>query len=129
MLNYSWSDDYSVGNPILDDHHKNLLNLFNSAYELIIHDKPAEQTIKLISELKVYSIFHFTEEEKLMAKAAYPELDNHIKEHKKFIAEVEKFKDQISDNTRELNEEIFIFLSDWLISHIQKTDKRYMDHL
>lgn len=129
MLNYTWTDDYSVGNIVLDDHHKNLLNLFNGAYDLIINDKPAEQTIKLISELKVYSIFHFNEEEKLMENAQFPYLAEHKIEHQKFIAEVEKFKNQIGGNTRDLNEEIFIFLSDWLIKHIQKTDKLYMDYV
>lgn len=129
MLNYSWSDDYSVGNSVLDDHHKNLLNLFNDAYKLITTDAGSEQTIKLISELRVYAIFHFSEEEKLMAKANYPNLDEHIKAHKTFVDEVDKFKQALSGNTAELNEEIFIFLSNWLINHIQKIDKQYQGNI
>jgi hemerythrin-like metal-binding protein len=121
--------DYSVQNPVLDDHHKNLLKLFNDAYDLIISNAPVENTIKLLSELKVYSIFHFSEEEKLMRAANYPNLDEHIIEHKKFIEDVTKFKDAISEQTAELNEEIFLFLSDWLIHHIQKTDRKYIEFL
>lgn len=129
MLNYSWSDEYSVNNSVLDDHHKNLLKLFNDAYTLIINDGPPEKTTELLSELKVYSIFHFSEEEKLMKKTNFDGLDAHIVEHKKFIAEVKKYKSELGGNTREINEEIFIFLSDWLISHIQKTDKLYIDQI
>ena len=129
MLNYTWSKDYSVHNPVLDDHHKNLLKLFNDAYDLIISQAPMENTIKLLSELKVYSIFHFNEEEKLMRAANYPDYEEHVMEHKKFIDDVTKFKKAISEQTAELNEEIFLFLSDWLIHHIQKTDRKYMDYL
>lgn len=43
MLNYSWSDDYSVGCNVLDDHHKNLLQLFNDTYALIFDDSPVEK--------------------------------------------------------------------------------------
>ncbi len=126
MLNYSWSEDYSVSNPVLDDHHKNLLHLFNEAYELIINDASSDKTIKIISELRIYSIFHFNEEEKLMKQSNYPLLEAHIQEHQKFIEDVTKFKKSISTENRALNEEIFIFLSDWLVSHIQKTDKLYV---
>ncbi|PKM58001.1 MAG: hypothetical protein CVU98_03210 [Firmicutes bacterium HGW-Firmicutes-3] len=129
MLNYTWSMDYSVHNLVLDDHHKNLLKLFNDAYNLIVSKAPVENTIKLLSELKVYSIFHFTEEEKLMRAANYPGYEEHVIEHKKFIEDVTKFKDAISEQTAELNEEIFLFLSDWLIHHIQKTDRKYIDFL
>jgi hemerythrin-like metal-binding protein len=121
--------DYSVHNLVLDDHHKNLLKLFNDAYNLIVSKAPVENTIKLLSELKVYSIFHFTEEEKLMRAANYPGYEEHVIEHKKFIEDVTKFKDAISEQTAELNEEIFLFLSDWLIHHIQKTDRKYIDFL
>ncbi|MCF8018535.1 MAG: bacteriohemerythrin [Vallitaleaceae bacterium] len=129
MLNYTWSMDYSVQNSVLDDHHKNLLKLFNDAYDLIISNAPVENTIKLLSELKVYSIFHFSEEEKLMRAANYPYYEEHVKEHKKFIEDITKFKDAISEQTAELNEEIFLFLSDWLIHHIQKTDRKYIEFL
>ncbi len=88
-----------------------------------------EKTIKLLSELKVYSIFHFNEEEKLMRNSNYEGIDAQVIQHKKFIDEVEKFKSQIGDNTRELNEEIFIFLSNWLINHIQKIDMLYKGQL
>lgn len=121
--------DYSVQNSVLDDHHKNLLKLFNDAYDLIISNAPVENTIKLLSELKVYSIFHFSEEEKLMRAANYPYYEEHVKEHKKFIEDITKFKDAISEQTAELNEEIFLFLSDWLIHHIQKTDRKYIEFL
>lgn len=129
MLNYTWSDDYSVHNPVLDDHHKNLLGLFNEAYALIINEAPSVQTIKLVSELKVYAIFHFGEEEKLMKAANYPDMYAHIEEHKKFIGEVEAFKAAISGNTQALNEDIFLFLANWLISHIQKTDMQYANKI
>jgi hemerythrin len=127
MLNYVWTEDYSVNNLILDDHHKNLFRLFNEAYSLIVTDSPSYLTLKLISELKVYTIFHFNEEEKLMQHANYPDYDEHIKEHAGFVEKIESLKTSMTDNNpREINEELFIFLSEWLINHIQKLDKAYI---
>ncbi|PKM94394.1 MAG: hemerythrin [Firmicutes bacterium HGW-Firmicutes-1] len=126
MANYIWSKDYSVGNTILDQHHQNLIKLFNDAFETIKADKPFSETNKIISELTTYSIFHFHEEEKLMKAAGYVDLEDHKKEHAEFIAKVKEFKQNISDDNSKLNEDIFLFLYDWLINHINITDKKYV---
>lgn len=129
MENYTWSKDYSVGNIILDQHHQNLIKLFNDAYETIKNDKPFAETNKILSELTTYSIFHFHEEEKLMNAADYAGLQNHKKEHAEFISKIREFKNNISDENSALNEEIFLFLYDWLINHICITDKKYVSKI
>lgn len=129
MLHYSWSEDFSVGDLVLDDHHRNLLNLFNDSYQLIVSDAPSEQIIKLISELKVYAIFHFAEEEKKMKAAGYDGLDIQIVEHQKFIENISRFEADLSKSSKATAEEIFLFLNNWLIKHIQKEDMKFKGRL
>ncbi len=127
MSNYIWSNEFSVGNLVLDQHHQNLIHLFNEAYEVLTQMKPSTETRKLVSELTTYSIFHFSEEEKMMRAAGYEGLESHILEHQNFITKIHAFKDDMDNKTESLNEEIFLFLYDWLITHIQQSDKKYVD--
>ncbi len=125
MLNYSWSQDYSVDDPVIDDHHKNLLKLFNDAYSLLVNDEPITETIKLLHELKMYTVFHFSEEEKRMLANNYDGYEKHKEMHEAFIAKVSDLLQKVDVDPRVLNEDIFIFLNSWLIEHIQKVDKLY----
>lgn len=129
MSNYEWSNEFSVGNLVLDQHHQNLINLFNVADDILTQVKPSTQVTKVISELTTYSIFHFSEEERLMRSACYEGLEDHILEHKNFIAKIQEFKDNLSNKPEYINEEIFLFLYDWLVTHIRQSDKKYEEAL
>lgn len=129
MSNYEWNSEFSVGHPVLDQHHKNLINLFNDAYEILTQIRPSTEIKKILSELTTYSIFHFNEEEKLMKAVSFYDLENHVLEHKDFIAKVGDFKENLSNKTENLNEEIFLFLYEWLITHIKQKDQMYIEAL
>ena len=129
MLNYSWSDDYSVNDPVLDDHHKNLLSMFNRVSDLLKDGDMMTELLDVLKELKYYTIFHFNEEEKKMKAAAYEDLDAHVAEHKKFVQELEEMNKKVQENPGLVTEDLFIMLNQWLINHIQKVDMAYKDQL
>lgn len=131
MEEFKWDPSFSVDNEDLDNHHKKLIGLFNEMAALIERDQntPLFSTIKVISELNIYAIFHFKEEEKLMEEANYPDLDNHKFLHMEFIAKVNKFKDDYLRNDSLLNYELFDYLSDWVIKHIIDEDSKYKEYL
>lgn len=128
-MNFSWSSEYSVNNAVLDQHHQNLIKLFDDSYKILTENKSTTDTIMMISQLTTYSIFHFNEEERIMRSVNYPGLEKHIQEHKDFIAKIQEFKGQINDDSIKLKEDIFLFLYDWLISHIQYSDQKYVGYL
>ena len=125
MLNYSWSEGYSVGDPILDGHHKSLLNMFNEISALLTKDKATDELLELVTKLKEYTEHHFSAEEVRMEASNYPDLASHREKHKVFVNQIESSYNRISDNPDEVTEDLFIFLSQWLITHIQKDDQNY----
>lgn len=129
MLNYSWSKDYSVGDPVFDDHHKNLLHLFEKASNLLAGDGEKEETLSLLRELKSYTIFHFTAEEKKMDASNYPDTDAHKLAHQAFVDKIGELYTTVETNHGAVNEELFLFLNSWLIDHIQVMDKAYVGKL
>ena len=129
MYQYSWSQEYSVGNDTIDGHHQHLFDLFNDSYNLLIASPSSSQTQKLISDLRLYTIFHFKEEEKAFMATSYPLIDEHLKLHHYFIEQLTHFEDLLKTDPDAINEELFLFLNQWLIEHIQKQDRGYMSYI
>lgn len=131
MLEFKWQESYSVGNDDLDNHHRKLIALFNEVAKLVEQDKeaPLFSSIRVISELNVYAVFHFKEEEKLMEAVGYDRLSLHKEKHAEFIAKVRQFKDDYMHNDPLVNFEMFNFLSDWIVNHIMEEDALYSDHI
>jgi len=125
MLNYTWSEGYSVGDPILDGHHQTLINLFNDVSELLTTDYADEKLLQLLTQLKDYTVFHFDEEEKRMVAKNYPDYEIHVAKHQTFINQVATSLTKVQSHPEEVTEDLFIFLSQWLITHIQQDDKKY----
>jgi len=126
---FQWKEEYSVGVRALDlDHQKllNLLNQFNTAYDYAMSEEYERQALK---DLTDYTQYHFTREEKLMADNNYPDLEAHKIQHQVMIDEIKRLEARYNEEGHEAFEEVSQFLSDWLINHINGTDKQYTKHL
>jgi len=128
---FDWDEKLSVGNEEIDTHHKKLIQLFNEVGTLIDakEETPLYSTIKVLSELNLYTIFHFRKEEKLMEAAHYPLLEEHKKLHDNFIKKVQELKDNYIENDPLINYEMYNYLSEWIIHHIMQVDSKYRDYI
>lgn len=131
MIEFVWSESLSVGNPVIDEHHQRLIRLFNEVGQLVENEQkiPLFSTIKVISELNVYAIFHFKEEERLMEINNFPELEAHKLLHNEFIDTLTKFKDEYLHSDPLVNYELFDFLSKWILEHIMNEDQKYSEYI
>ena len=124
-----WREEYSVGIAHIDDDHKKLISLLNNfsiAYDYAMSESFEKEAL---NELISYTKYHFEREEKMMEDNDYPDLVAHKAQHKVMIEQVEKFVQLYNDKGHDALEEIASFLSDWLINHINGTDKQYSEHL
>lgn len=132
-----WTKEYSIGVDEMDAQHKMLLIIINRL-ELISQGNPNrvdfDNKVKsVIQELYNYTVLHFSSEEVILKMFHYPDFDNHKKQHDKFIQLVEGKKVNIEklldedklDEVKVELKEIYNFLSNWLITHIKKTDSDY----
>lgn len=124
-----WQDSYSVGIESLDNDHKkliNLLNQFTTAYDYAISEEYEREALK---DLISYTEYHFEREEKLLAEHDYPDFKAHKAQHEKMINEVSRFMDLYNEKGHDAMNEISEYLSNWLINHINGTDKEYSELL
>lgn len=131
MALIKWRDSYSTGIEEIDDEHKFLVKLINNIF-IAVRDKNEQASGLTLDELITYTQVHFDHEEKLMAKANYPNLEEHKIIHKKLLEKVNEYKYLLENSDAKILQELYIFLREWLMDHIMKEDmafKVYHDQL
>ena len=64
-----------------------------------------------------------------MAAVNYPELEEHKAEHAKLKEEALNFQSRITESFPDGARELYHFLRNWLLNHIQDSDKKYGPYL
>ena len=122
-----WEDKFSVGISIIDDEHKKLIGILNKAVLANEHNDNSVETLELLGDMIEYSRKHFSTEEAYMVKFKFPEYQLHRNEHLDFTNKtIVSYQNFISGEYQIANE-ILEFLMQWLVNHIQATDKKYID--
>ncbi len=127
---FEMKDEYYLGIEAIDMEHKRLFEIAEEAYQLskdeFVPDK-FDYIVKILNDLKEYTIFHFENEEAYMQSISYKMVFSHKLEHQEFIEKlnhldwIEIEKDQDAAITG-----ILEFLNHWLVNHILYTDKKYV---
>ena len=119
-----WGDEYLIGIKEFDDHHEHLVGLLNRTYDEYTRDPSAGNLEGILKELVDYATYHFEAEERWMNEQSYPKLSLQKEEHDKFTESIAAFqKDSLTGQAT--SSALFIFLADWLTSHILELDADY----
>lgn len=129
MTMLAWSDDYSVAIQEIDEQHKQLVALINNLYTAMAGKRDREQIGRIINELVDYTRIHFAVEECLMRMFHYQGYDAHKDMHDGIVKRVKGFQERYHGGDDMVGMELLLFLKDWLLTHIQKVDRLYSDHL
>ncbi len=124
-----WSEEYSVGIPSIDQQHRKLIRLINQLQTAVDYSTGEEFEREALDELVDYTRSHFSYEEELMEKNGYPEFEPHREQHRKMIAKVEEVLSTYPQDPHRAMEDALEFLREWLIHHIQGTDRQYSEFL
>ena len=129
MALFTWNNLLSVNIDKIDEEHKKLISMLNEFYDNIASKSNKENISELITKMKDYTIFHFTNEERLLRQHEYPKLKEHVNEHKIFIEKVNEMEKRFMEGKLVLSLEATTFLKDWLQNHIMVSDKQYSNFL
>lgn len=130
MALMQWNDKLSVGIAVIDADHKKLVGMVNDLYDAVSAGKGADKMGRILDGLIDYTKSHFAREEAFFAQHGYPESAAHKKEHADLARQVldvqAKYK---AGATSTLSLQVMNFLKDWLLKHIQGSDKKYAPFL
>jgi hemerythrin len=129
MSTFAWNESYSVHIQQFDAQHKKLFEIINELTDAMRVGKGEDFIRDVVSQLAVYTRTHFLQEEVAMRQTGYPDFVSHQAQHNKLMTDVEKYKADLIEGRKPNIVAVLNFLQQWLIDHIQKSDKRYSDHL
>lgn len=124
MALFPWNDDLNVGNTFIDSDHKKLVKLVNDFHDAMEQGRGNEVIGKVLNNLVIYTKEHFSREEAEMQRIKYPRFLAHKQEHDKLIKEVGELQASFATGKAMLSIKVSKFLRDWLVTHIQQTDKQ-----
>lgn len=133
---FAFTEKYHTGIDLVDNEHRRLFEIIHDTNNLIhaelLHDK-YDEIMRLLAELKDYTEIHFHDEEALMERIQYPELDAQKRAHTAFVERLVEIDltelDDMDDNQQEYLIDLIQFLAGWLINHILGSDKKIGEYM
>ena len=129
----TWSSSYSVGIALIDDQHKELINLVNDMYNHVNNDdEEAERAYfqSVIRQVVDYVKIHFATEEKIMKGTKFQGYAEHKRVHDSFILNVVDTIRKFEEGSKWVPLISFTnFIKDWILTHIAIMDKQYFEYL
>jgi len=129
MALFTWSPEYSVGNDLIDSEHEKLFQMADRLHVAMMSGGGQTVLHGLFVQLADYTRTHFSHEEALMARYAYPQLAAHAEIHRQLIARLNKLQTDLHDGKLTVTMDTMQFLRDWLQHHIGKTDRLVASHV
>lgn len=121
MAFLEWSEELSVGVPVIDEQHARLAALLNRVGDAVKTGQEAEHIAVLLDELIVFTRHHFETEERLMDQYGYADALVHQQAHRKLVEDLLSIQRQFDSASLMLTLQA---LKDWLIKHIIEGDRR-----
>lgn len=126
MSAIEWNEKFSVQIELVDEQHKVLFRCINDLLDALQTKQEHDTVTGIIHELFRYTSSHFLDEEALMKRANYPDLNAHIVEHGKFIQMIKDFDTQHKEGEKPITLGMIDYLVSWLQDHILGTDQKYV---
>ncbi len=121
-----WNDKLSLGLPSIDQQHQRLVEMLNELFDAVQAGRGRDVLGRVLVEVLDYTITHFAYEEQLLVLHGYPDTELHRQEHADLSRQVFTIQQKYcSGASMTLSMEAMNFLRNWLIKHIQGSDRKY----
>ena len=130
MALIEWDGSLTLGIAVIDRQHERLVAIINRLHDATMQGRGAAVVGEIMDELILYSATHFGMEEKYFAQFAYPDADEHKREHDALIEKVSAFANDLEHaqggSRSVLVKELLEFLKIWWRYHMMETDSKFV---
>jgi diguanylate cyclase (GGDEF)-like protein/hemerythrin-like metal-binding protein/PAS domain S-box-containing protein len=126
LIRLVWKPDYLSGEPSIDAEHQELFRMVNQLLEQISspNDDPTRFGVTLDSLLH-HITSHFSNEEALLHRIGYSELDEHARHHKRLKEQIIALR-QVADKKEISTAELVDFLAIRVVhEHLLEADRKF----
>jgi len=129
MALLSWSNQYLIGNELIDTEHEELFRLINDFHSRWMEGRERQSIAQVLNQLIVYTEMHFRHEETIMRETGFEQLDEHMAWHESMIDTIFDLQKSYEEGTRSLEMDTMKFVKSWLLEHILENDYSFRDFL
>jgi len=123
-----WSEEFGINIEEVDEQHKVLVGLLNELHRAIREHHGKATLREILGHLAEYTRTHFLLEESLMRLTRYRGLEIHKQQHQDLMLQVEALQHKLDTEDAAISFELLHFLGNWLIQHINDSDRRFGAH-
>ncbi|MGE5477641.1 MAG: bacteriohemerythrin [Bacteroidales bacterium] len=126
----AWKDAFAVGDALIDSQHKAFFSEINAVARALDQGEGREAVIAFYRTFYSGLVVHFRDEEALLSRTDFPDLDAHHAEHQALLASVSAVEGMLLTGEdgfhwRFVVKRLFIAL----VEHLAGTDMRYKSHV
>ncbi len=131
MGKWQWNTQLETGIDEIDEQHKELFKRIDRLELAVYKGTTSEELKKTVEYLTSYLFEHLDAEEKILRDCSYPDLAEHIKQHKEFRSRCAAFITQYNETGPDnyLAIEIEKLVTKWCREHILKMDMAYVPYV
>lgn len=130
---FQWKDEYKLGDKTVDEQHKKLFTIIEKAHlirNLATNEEKKNELNAILREIYHYTNTHFKEEEVYLKKINYPQLEEHMAQHKIVEDKINFMSFSVrSMNIEQAQNKLFEFVEKILLHHITVEDLKVITYL
>ena len=122
-----WTPDLTVDEGKIDEQHRELFVRITKLVSAIKSKTCKYEIGPTTAFLEEYIIEHFRDEEEMMRKAGFPDLNKHKAIHDNFIADFNELKKDLKGEASNYTKSVYTnqIVVDWILEHIKEMDKSF----
>jgi len=127
-VHLEWRREWESGSRLVDDQHRQLLELANGLMDLSLANQPPPLVARQLDELVDHVARHFADEEGVLAEAAYPELPEHSSLHRGLLDEARLLRRHFDQGLADAASFFQFLVSQVVLGHILTADTRFFPY-
>lgn len=125
MTVIAWEAALESGIPMIDEQHRNIVNLINDLCVCVQTNAHRSGVLESLDRIIADTRHHFETEELLFREYRYPEETSHSALHRSLEAQITAVRETLADRHGPLSDIFLVFLQDWFVNHIRASDRLF----
>lgn len=125
MTKIEFKHEFQSGNAEIDRQHQELINIMNEIIENPNLEASSERLSDLVMELITKANEHFEYEEMLLQKQNFPDIENHKKEHLKYLEELTELSMKLVNQDENTTPSVLDSMAKCFEAHFKNEDAKF----
>jgi diguanylate cyclase (GGDEF)-like protein/hemerythrin-like metal-binding protein/PAS domain S-box-containing protein len=126
VLRLNWHASYACGEATIDHEHREIFDLANALIDAAFtrNENPQEFEAAL-HRLLAHIKRHFCDEERILARNNYTELEGHVRAHKVLLGRAQRLQEEAATGGVSIGELVNFLANDVVLQHMLKLDRKF----